>query len=454
MPAITKDLISPPLEAGPSLLDTNQLPPQLCSALDYVSTRLARKRLHITLVAMRKDVQLPTSPPPSPPLPAPKSRFEPFTRSLSKHSSSLSLKSSSSATSSNSKESLRITAPAPTSPTLTTTISYSRTQHPSLPSSPRPISPTSTTSSESSSPSLSPCSSPIMPNSYGISLLHATSLTPKAEKILRSIVAKAEKKFDIGSAWLSAQPLTTSSRCAMTNDLIRRSITQNEIIFCSEGLTLLSLCHIYTFKCYLHNYSRLLTPAALTAGVDELQRLVLAHHGRRITKGYLIRTYSWLGVSLSALVDVNEGYKKSYGGIERLSGIEISNEERHSPPPLKTEFGRLAPPPPRRPALQLAYLDTRREVVEVGESAKGRDITLSPAASLSSHHTSVSYNQDSVTKKFYNDLTSFREDRGPHLRGPVTPNDYGDITPITKGEWKFLIVGDGFGTKTGPLEVC
>jgi len=120
--------------------------------------------------------------------------------------------------------------------------------------------------------------------------------------------------------------------------LIRRSLSQNEVVFCSEGLTLLSLDHVYTFKCYLHTYSTTLSPADLTSAVDELRRLVLAQNGRCISKGYLMRAYNWLGVSLAALVDVNEGYKTAYGGRERAGGIEVQNEERQSPPPLKTSF--------------------------------------------------------------------------------------------------------------------
>jgi hypothetical protein len=56
-------------------------------------------------------------------------------------------------------------------------------------------SPTSTYSSLRS-PSITP--RPSTPNPYGISLIHASTLTLKAEKILRHTIAKAEKKFSIG----------------------------------------------------------------------------------------------------------------------------------------------------------------------------------------------------------------------------------------------------------------
>ncbi|KAI9055354.1 hypothetical protein LZ554_000313 [Drepanopeziza brunnea f. sp. 'monogermtubi'] len=447
---ITKDRISSPLEAGPSLLEAKQLSPQLTVALDYVSSRLARKRLHLSLIVVRKDTQIPQhiaspqvspkradSPGHSTTTPPAKSLFggSSFTRTPSKSSLS-SISDTSSSTSSSSS-----------------TASLSRTNWPGLPTSP---------ADRTVSPSATPVqpASPATPNPYGITLMHASTLTAKAEKILRHIIAKAEKKFSIGSGWLSPAPLNNKTACPLTNDLIRRSLTQNEILFSSEGLTLLALDHVYAFKCHLHTYSRTLTPVDLTSAVDELRRLVLAQQGCRITKGYLMRAYAWLGVSLAALVDVNEGYKVAYGGRERMGGIEVANEERKSPPPLNTKFLLQTPSQthhqqqqqqPRKLRLTIGSdLSSRSGLgrresscgsscssddeartlasVAVGESAKGRDFTVAEG---------------------------LREDRGPHRRGPVTPNGYEDITPVTKGEWCFLMVGEGWReAKTAPVETC
>jgi hypothetical protein len=203
---------------------------------------------------------------------------------------------------------------------------------------------------------------------------------------------------------------------------------------------LLSLDHVYTFKCHLHTYSRTLSPADLTSAVDELRRLVLAQNGRRITKGSLMRAYEWLGVSLAALVDVNEGYKTAYGGKARTGGIEVVNDERTSPPPLKTNFemkeirkmrmevGFGCDASPRASSSENSSDDEGAPaLVEVGESAKGKDATVD----------------------------GLKEDRGPHLRGPTTPNGFEDITPVTKGEWCFLMVGDGWKeAKTAAVVTC
>ncbi len=167
---------------------------------------------------------------------------------------------------------------------------------------------------------------------------------------------------------------------------------------------------------------------------------MLAQNGRRVTKGYLIRAYEWLGVSLAALVDVNEGYKTAYGGKTRTGGIEVVNEERTSPPPLKTNFEmkeirkmkiKVAFGCDASPTASSSGNSSEDEgaapLIEVGESAKGKDAIVD----------------------------GIREDRGPHRRGPATPNGFEDITPVTKGEWCFLMVGDGWKeAKTAAVVTC
>ncbi|RDL38127.1 uncharacterized protein BP5553_05560 [Venustampulla echinocandica] len=441
---IIKDCISPPLEAGSSLLDAKQLPTVLISALEYVSSRLARKRLHISLIVIRKEVQVPVTPSDSSSSVTTSAAQSLFSRS----SSSASSASSRSLGSSSSCSSL-------SSSTCSSSSSLSRTQYPSLPSSPKDstaVPKPRIRIPSSSSPAL-PCSTPTAPNQYGISLLHASSLTPKAEKILRQTILKAEKKFPIGSGWLSPKPLTSSSKCAATNDLIRRSLQQNEILFSSEGLSLLSLDHVYTFKCQLHTYSRTLTPSDLTLAVDELQRLVLLQQGRRITKGYLMRAYDWLGVSLAALVDVNEGYKTAYGGCERRGGIEVVEPETRTQkqlPQLQLQTSFTKPTAVPSFSVRMSIVGSRESeaswfseddetplplsVVEVGESAKGTDLLSAVSCQFDLERVAAAV-----------------ENRGPHLRGPLTPNTFEDITPVTQGEWCFLMVGN---VRRGPVETC
>lgn len=138
--------------------------------------------------------------------------------------------------------------------------------------------------------------------------------------------------------------------------------------------------------------------------MDELHRLVLAQQGRAITKSTILRSYEYLRLSKSALTDVNESYKVSYGGVKRIGGIEMGASEGRFPVSrpllkMKTQF------PP----------SVQGEMSEFG-------------------------------------MEPMREDRGPHIRGPITPNGCDDLSPITKGEWGFL-VGELGGRNVG-VETC
>lgn len=162
--------------------------------------------------------------------------------------------------------------------------------------------------------------------------------------------------------------------------MIRRSLNQNSVLFSAEGLTLYALDHLFTFKSQLHTYSRSHSQHDLESSVDELHRLVLAQHGRRVTKGYLTRAYDWMGISPPALAEVDKQYKIAYGGVKQFSGIRMEDEDKRSPPPLKTSFNSW-------------------EFKKLGPMSGG---------------------------------------------GPGTPNAWEELTPVTKGEWLCLMVGDGW----------
>lgn len=128
-----------------------------------------------------------------------------------------------------------------------------------------------------------------------------------------------------------------------------------------------------------------------------------------------MRAYDWLGVSLAALVDINEGYKSTYGGEQRTGGIEVTNEERMSPPPLKTSFA-------TKDIKRMRIVDSRASSPVPGSIRS---------------------------------IERLKEDKGPHRRGPATPNGFEDITPVTKGEWLFLMIGEGWKqAKLAAVETC
>jgi hypothetical protein len=175
---------------------------------------------------------------------------------------------------------------------------------------------------------------------------------------------------------------------------------QNEVIFSSEGLTLLGLDRLYSFKAALAAYTRSIitlnsqittpigspglsnhpinsmstqTPTSTTAdssrledAVDCLRRLVLLNGGRPVRKGDLYRSFDWMGVNPTALADVERMYRRAYGGLERRGPFEIPptvvNEERkqnHDPNAKRMGFVKIGtPPPPKTQTTPVLKLNT------------------------------------------------------------------------------------------------
>ena len=95
--------------------------------------------------------------------------------------------------------------------------------------------------------------------------------------------------------------------------IIRRSILQHEIIFSGEGLTLLSIDHIYTLKqllCTLAkkewvSYSR---QVCLFSCVHLFHRINTIYNGINVTKGYIARVYPETALQEAALDEVLAEY--------------------------------------------------------------------------------------------------------------------------------------------------
>ncbi|KAJ2899015.1 hypothetical protein MKZ38_003529 [Zalerion maritima] len=423
--ASLKDRISSPLEAGQSIHDAHHLPQPVAQALEYVSKRLARKAHHVTLAVVRKDYQLPAAasiPPPSPapsspptspgmmPSPSrlaftkPASKLRSLVRStnhpvLNKTGGSRSPGPRRSATGSPSY-------PDTTSPRLRWPMSpgspTSLRSHPSTPGTPGtlPSTPRSIFSSVPPTPRSPPFMNPLMahpptprtpatpstmPPTPGaparssdlnsIILVYAMTPDGKADRVVRQSIEKAEKKFGIST---SCAPLPSHNLPA---DLLRRSILQNEVLFSSEGVTLLSLDRLYTFKAAVATYTKTSSTFRLEDAVDELRRLVLESRRRgnsviggadengRVNRSFLMRSYDFLGVTTKALRDVERAYARVYrfdrdeedrnarsgsisgktlvdGGSSRASSTVEELEETTPTQPQPAAATSMPPPPP------------------------------------------------------------------------------------------------------------
>ena len=361
--------ISAPLEAGSSLLDSHNLSATITDALDYVSGRLIRKKLHLTLILTQDDVALPlASAAPSPCLPqspmSPRSPLSPvanFFRRRPQATSPI------------------LEMPAPMSPIICQSspmtprspmtpgglfshpvnTSHARhTRNRSLPTTPRiPPSPMQlgsprlpsnpflrpdyiayqrSNSSCSSDSSLSGQSTGSVSSSSStastrpsVKLIPATQLAYKDGKVLKESIEKASHKHGV-----------TMELSSTSATLIRQSLQQNRLIHTSEGLTVLYLDRIYTLKLALARYTYLSSTRstssniqeALAAAIDELRLAVWSQRGVGIEKSLLLRSYDHLPISLQALRDVNAAYTAVTGKAAPILSVD-------APPPLT-----MAPP--------------------------------------------------------------------------------------------------------------
>lgn len=149
--------------------------------------------------------------------------------------------------------------------------------------------------------------------------------------------------------------------------------------------------HVYVFKSCLATYARTSSKKHLRDAVDQLRRCVLAQQGP-VSREELLRAYD-ISVHSAAIYDVEESYRRAYGGSRREGGIAGSVAP-------STRLPRLVTSLPVRGA-------GRMEKVVVGESARGVDRECSP-------------------------LSGKKVER------------WEDLTPVTRGEWLCLMVGDGW----------
>lgn len=349
-----KSRISTPLEAGTSILDVHRLPSYLVPALDYASKRLAERGLHITLLVARRDYQLPgycmgsdealasnknpvtnlPSPPYSPdspdvvpcgtslnaikalvrtgslPSPGTPGRTE-FGRLGRSKTGSLSKKPSIASLFDGSLGSPRLRWAS-----ATNNGSY-------LPKTPRtPATPASCITTTSTASSVA--EGTLGAQGPEVRLIHTTTLAPRAYKMVAATLARASRKFNISTTLTVHEPSTYN----LPPVVLHSSILQNEVLHSSEGMTLLSLDHLYTFKTALNHYSSTrLEPSShfrLEDAVDELRRYILSSTAgrRRLLKSTLVQAYDWLGtVDDSALTEVTKMYSRAYGA-EMDMGVE------------------------------------------------------------------------------------------------------------------------------------
>ena len=161
-------------------------------------------------------------------------------------------------------------------------------------------------------------------------------LPRKSQLLLAKIVRKACKKFVLQPSWLTAVA-SVANKClpkvfeAYKPDsyIVRRSIVQNEIIFSDEGLTVLSMDNIYTFKQLLCTLSKPDWVAnsrdvCLSSCVHLLRRINEVYTDPKLTKGYLARVYKEVEFMEEAFDEVTAAISTNYctASIRDVTALE------------------------------------------------------------------------------------------------------------------------------------
>lgn len=333
-------------------------------------------------------------------------------------------------------------------------------------------------------------------------LLHASELSARDQRIQRAVFTRTAQKFSLGS---SLTPAVSPTAYGLSSRLFTNSLIQNEVLFSSDGLTILSLDRLYSLKTALSSYTKTKSPLRLEDAVDELRRYMLSSNGAKVTNSDLCRSYDWLNISPAAVSDLDRMYRRAYGGPDEVGAI--SGVKRAPPPPpsgeapharmgepsirldqdgfalaLESDVGDWSPsqiglavttsetskpPSPRGPALTLQTMFVSRPLVPRskwdyeddddddgngdGEDNDG-DRTARPLDSLPVGFVSWT-NSTSIDQVLGAGVAS--PDGSSVRDGPMTPNRYEDISPVTRGEWGFLMVDDAFrGERTVAVETC
>lgn len=149
-------------------------------------------------------------------------------------------------------------------------------------------------------------------------------LPRKSQLILAKIIRKACKKFSLRPSWLTAVASVCNKNLPQVFEaykpdsyIVRRSIVQNDIIFSDEGLTLLSMDNIYTFKQLLCTLSKPDWVAnsrevCLSSCLHLLQRINEVYTDPKLSRGYLARVYNEVEFKDEAFEEVTSAFSTNY----------------------------------------------------------------------------------------------------------------------------------------------
>ncbi|KAL4910261.1 hypothetical protein BDW74DRAFT_144737 [Aspergillus multicolor] len=263
-------------------------------------------------------------------------------------------------------------------------------------------------------------------------VIPSTTLEPSVSRTLTRTIAKAAQRFSLGQSWSDALARSHHERHA-NEYLIERSILQNEVVFSREGLTLLNVDRIYTFKrrlCILSTSTSSNSKSKPTASPESyinscvrlLHRTIEDFNGRPFSKAFFHRVYEQLDVSDELLSQVATVYKKQY-----------------------SQDGIVMPPAPK-PAIIVA--EKKKPAIVAIEKKPAAVVTEKKPAVVVTEKKKTAVRPVRVRKAPTPAYKGLSPAGTLGKRGPKTPLSASDVTPITRNEWN-LLFGPGF-KKTQP----
>lgn len=191
---------------------------------------------------------------------------------------------------------------------------------------------------------------PIIISDQGHSVIPTWPISRSAQILFTKILRKACARFQYTPTWMTKIAANSTKQNAKEvfnttyspeSYLVRRSLIQHEIVFGGEGLTLLAIDHIYTFKHLLRKLSEITSvspcrSACLSSCMELLHRINTIYTGHKPLKGYFLRVYDDIAVNRETLEEVYQAYSIKYRDASAI-GAPQDNTNRSGHERIRAE---------------------------------------------------------------------------------------------------------------------
>lgn len=172
-------------------------------------------------------------------------------------------------------------------------------------------------------------------------LLPAWPIGIHTQHVLAKLIQRADEKYSIGIGWLRAlrdlckpiEPTETFDKHRAVSYLIHRSLVQRDIVFAGDGLTVVAVDCIYTFKSLLADLTAersipLFRDDCKESCVELLRHVNSIYKDIVLSKPYLRRAYTQFSLDEDVLEEVCHAYQTKYGSEGAIDLPSVPFETR------------------------------------------------------------------------------------------------------------------------------